>query len=86
MKAYKGSPFAIVKQEWWSDPSICDHPLCEKFHKKNGCPEVLLSEWLILEIATGKRMGFGDAYQFRREAVATLEAHLIWMEKVGAKS
>lgn len=82
MKAYKGSPFAIVKEEWWSDPAICDHALCERFHKKNGCPEVLLSEWLILEIATGERMGYGDAYELRRDAVAALELHLSYLAKM----
>ena len=86
MKAYKGSPFAIIKDEWWMEGAACEHALCEKFHSKNGCPEVRRVEWLILEIATGKRMGWGDAYQLRRDAVSALEAHLIWMEKVGAKS
>lgn len=86
MKAYKGSPFAIVKDEWWMEGAACEHGLCERLHSKNGCPEVRRFEYKIIEIATGNRMGMGDAFQLRRDAVAHLEAHLIWMEKMGLNS
>jgi hypothetical protein len=64
LKAYKGSPFAIVKK-----------PLFQKgeFHYE------------ITEIATGKFIGYVGAFKKRRDAVATLEAHLIWLEKMGVK-
>lgn len=39
-------------------------------------------EYQIIEIATDKVIG---AFKLRRYAVATLEAHLIWMEKMGVR-
>lgn len=76
MKPYKGSPYAIVKDEWWMDPDACDHPLCERLHSKNGCPAVRRVEWLIIEICSGDRFDLGDAYALRRDAVRVLEEHL----------
>jgi hypothetical protein len=76
MKAYKGSKWAIVKEEWWIDGAACEHALCEKFHSKNGCPEVRRVEWLILNIETNNRLGMGEAYALRRDAVKELEWHL----------
>lgn len=82
MKAYKGSPFAIIKEEWWIDGSACEHALCEKFHSKNGCPEVRRVEWIIIDIARCSRMGYGESYELRRDAVAALELHLAYLENI----
>ena len=76
MTPYKGTPFAIVKEEWWMDPDACEHPLCERLHTKNGCPEVRRVEWLVMEIATGQRIGNGEAYELRRDAVKALDRYL----------
>lgn len=75
MKAYKGSQFAIVKNEFIQDNLECDHALCERFHK-NGCPPYKVVEWLIIDLRTNDRMGIGEAYDLRRDAVSALEYHL----------
>lgn len=80
MKAYKGSKYAIVKDEYWADPSCCDHALCWKFHTK-GCPEVRRVEWLILNIETGDRAFNGEAYELRRDAVSHLDYQLAQQAK-----
>ena len=81
MKSYKGSKWAIVKEEFWMEGAACEHALCERFHTKNGCPEVRRVEWLIMDIETNERMGDGTAYELRRDAVYALELHFTWLEK-----
>jgi hypothetical protein len=80
MKAYKGSKYAIVKDEYWADPSCCDHELCWKFHTK-GCPEVRRVEWLIISIETGERAFLGESYELRRDAVSHLDFQLAQQAK-----
>lgn len=36
----------------------------------------------IVEISTQNKIG--DVFRLRRDATATLDAHLIWLEKMGA--
>jgi len=80
MKAYKGRKYAIIKDEYWADPSCCDHELCWKFHTK-GCPEVRRVDWLIINIETGDRAFNGEAFELRRDAVSHLEWRLRDEEK-----
>lgn len=75
----KQSQWAIVKQEWWVDGTVCEHPLCGQFHTdrrtgKRNCPEVRRVEWIIQDTKTLKRMG--DAHTLRRDAVRELEWRL----------
>jgi len=75
MKSYKGSEFAIVKDEFMQDNLECEHALCERFHK-NGCPEIRVVQWLIINLKTNDRFGRGEAYELRRDAVAVLDDYL----------
>jgi hypothetical protein len=88
MKAYKGSKWAIVKEEWWIEGAACEHGLCERLHTdrrtgKRTCPDVRRVEWLIMDIETNERSNIdsGSAYALRRDAVYALELHFTWLEK-----
>ena len=75
MKSYKGSQFAIVKDEFMQDNLDCEHPLCERFHQK-GCPPIRVVQWLVIDLKTNDRVGRGEAYELRRDAVEVLNNHL----------
>jgi hypothetical protein len=75
MKSYKGSQFAIVKDEFIQDNMECEHALCERFHQK-GCPPIRVVQWLIIDLKTNDRFGRGEVYELRRDAVEVLDNYL----------
>lgn len=83
MKPYRDTPFAIINNTHWMPAAACEHPRCHIIHEKNGCVEVERVEWVIVDIATGERMGDGEAFPSRRAAVVKLEEHREWLQRMG---
>lgn len=54
---------------------ICEHPMCEQFHKNTGCPTPVRTGWYIIDRTTGHRAQHADdEYPTRRAAIAAHNA------------
>ncbi|NBR70522.1 MAG: hypothetical protein EBT75_00235 [Proteobacteria bacterium] len=82
------SRYIIVKQEQDMNVFDCEHPLCERLHKKwiqgGIChkPRAPRAEYVIVDTATDERVdGYDEAFDTKREATAALTRFLNLLKK-----
>lgn len=68
----KKNKYIVVKEFYGVDE--CTHSLCHKFHT-NGCPEIIRSEWIIIDTETGERgnLEYSNSYDLKRDAINAIK-------------